>query len=592
MISVVGIPIGMAAAVGLLLTFVATPLVRLLAFRVGLVAHPKADRWHRAPVPMLGGVAIAVATLGALAVSPVRALPIWLVVGGATFAALIGLIDDFRTLKPQTKLLAQIAIAGVFVVLDLRLRLTGVEFIDMLLTVGWVVGITNAFNLLDNMDGLAAGIAAIAMFFRTMFFLTDGYTEGAIASATVCAVATAFLAFNFNPARIFMGDTGSLFLGTLVAGLSLVGLFPYSRGILSVLLWPVLVLLVPIFDTTLVSVARTLAGRPISQGGRDHSSHRLVALGLSERQAVLVLYFVAIVAGAVALFSYNYGLSYTGTLVGLLVLGTLMFGTYLGRLKVYPENTDRRVAADAIAFVTDFSYKRQVATVVIDFALVVLAFYTAWVLRFEGAFTASEAYFLQALPIVMLVEPLAFALFRTYQGVWRYTGLDDLVTLTKSATVGCLVSMVFIRAAYGPGPSRSVFILNWILLVVFVATGRIFMRLMGERLRPRTAAEGRVLIYGAGDGGVLVLRELRNNAQLGRDVVGFVDDDPGKFRTRIHGVPVLGGVDTLAELLERHDVTEVVIATDKVTADRLARVTEVCERRNIVLSTARMRLEA
>ena len=103
--------IAMAATIGVLLTLVCTPVVRLLAFRVGLVAHPKADRWHRESVPMLGGVAIALATLVALAVSPVRALPVWLVVGGAAAAALVGLVDDFRSLKPQTKLLAQLAIA-------------------------------------------------------------------------------------------------------------------------------------------------------------------------------------------------------------------------------------------------------------------------------------------------------------------------------------------------------------------------------------------------------------------------------------------------------------------------------------------------
>jgi UDP-GlcNAc:undecaprenyl-phosphate/decaprenyl-phosphate GlcNAc-1-phosphate transferase len=508
------------------------------------------------------------------------------------FAALVGLIDDARTLRPQTKLIAQIAIAGLFVALGLRLRLTGIEVFDMLITIGWVVGISNAFNLLDNMDGLAAGIAAIAMLFRTAFFLTDGYLEGAVASAVLCAVSSTFLVFNFNPARIFMGDTGSLFLGTLVAGLSLVGEFAYSRGIFSVLLWPVLILLVPIFDTALVSIARTLARRPISQGGRDHSSHRLVALGLSERQAVLVLYLVAALAGTIALFSYRVGVSNTATLVGLLVIGTIMFGTYLGRLKVYPEGAEARGAGDVIALVADFSYKRQVATVVIDFALVVIAFYTAWLLRFEDTFSSSEAYFLHALPIVILVEPLAFAFFRTYQGVWRYTGLDDLLILVKGATIGAVVSFVVVRLAYGPGPSSSVFILNWILLVVLVAAGRLFMRLMGERLRPRTNADGRVLIYGAGDGGVLVLRELRNNAMLRREVVGFIDDDPGKLRTRIQGVPVLGDLASLDDVAARLGVSEIVIATDKVTADRLARLTEFCERGGLVFTTARMRLEA
>src|SRR5690606_34858751 len=144
-------------------------------------------------------------------------------------------------------------------------------------------------------------------------------------------------AYNFNPASIFMGDTGSLFVGFMVAGLSLVGGWPYSRGTALVLVLPVLVVLVPIFDTTFVTLARLLAGRPVSQGGRDHTSHRLVALGMTERQAVLTLYALAAGGGGIAWLSYRYGLSYGAVLALLLALGTALFGTFLGRLQVYPE---------------------------------------------------------------------------------------------------------------------------------------------------------------------------------------------------------------------------------------------------------------
>src|SRR5262249_53421537 len=159
--------------------------------------------------------------------------------------------------------------------------------------------------LLDNMDGLAAGVAAITAGIKLGLFLMDGNWAGAYASACFVGACLGFLALNFNPARIFMGDAGSMFLGFFVAGLSTIGGIPDSRPPVSVLIGPVAVMLVPIFDTVLVTVLRVMAGRPISQGGRDHTSHRLVIAGLTERRAVLTLYGLAATAGAVGIATRN-----------------------------------------------------------------------------------------------------------------------------------------------------------------------------------------------------------------------------------------------------------------------------------------------
>ena len=171
------------------------------------------------------------------------------------------------------------------------------------------------------MDGLAAGIGLIAAAFRCYFFLEDGNLAGAWLAGALAGALAGFLLFNFQPASVFMGDTGSLFIGLMVGGLNVMGPSPYSRGTVAVLLLPVLLLLVPLFDTAFVTVARTMAGRSVAQGGRDHTSHRLVALGLSERGAVLALWAMALASGGVAVLSYRYGLPYTATLVGLLVAG-------------------------------------------------------------------------------------------------------------------------------------------------------------------------------------------------------------------------------------------------------------------------------
>ena len=303
------------------------PVCKWIAVRVGCVSAPKADRWHQRPTPLLGGLAIVLPVLVGVIVSGDVAEHGTLV-ACAGLIALVGLLDDIVTLSPATKLVAQIALASVFVFMGYRLHWVESLTLDSLLTLFWVVGITNAFNLLDNMDGLCAGIALHRGHGISVWFGPDaaggrGGGGGLYLPLLVGAVA-GFLFYNVNPASIFMGDAGSLFLGMSLAGVSLESAAlaaPGDRSLLAVVAAPVLILMIPILDTTLVTLSRLLSGRSASQGGRDHSSHRLVAIGLSERRAVAVLWGLAALAGVSGFYirSLDVGSS-------VLVASTLLLG--------------------------------------------------------------------------------------------------------------------------------------------------------------------------------------------------------------------------------------------------------------------------
>lgn len=576
--------------VALLVSIAATLACERIARRVGLVTPPRADRWHREPTPLLGGVAIIVATLApiVLAGAPSR-LALFLLL--ALVMGAVGLLDDVRSLRPQVKLVAQIVLAGALIQFGWLLRLTDLPVVNVLLTLLWVVGITNAFNLLDNMDGLAAGLATIAAAFRLAFSLMDGDLESARVTAAFLGATTGFLVRNFPPARIFMGDAGSLFIGFFLSGVCLVGETAYSRGIAAVLVLPVLIVLIPIFDTTFVTLTRLLTGRPVSQGGRDHTSHRLVGLGISERRALAVLGGLSLLSGALGLLSYGYGFTYTLALLALLLVALLLLGVHLSRVQ-----TIRPVAGaedrTVVRLVADFPFKRQVATVAIDLVLIVTAYYSAYLLRFEGAFDAHRTVFLRTVGPVIVLQVLALAALGNYRGLWRYTGLGDLLRLFRGATVGVGATVLYLVFTIRfEGLSRAVFVLDWLVLVVLLAASRVSFRLLAELLRSPPGDSRRVLIYGAGDGGELALRELRKNTRLRREPVGFVDDDRSKLGTRIHEVPVLGNLAAVEPLLDAHRVAEVIVASEQIPAERIRQLEAICASRGIPVARAVWRIE-
>ncbi len=291
------------AASALVLAVGATPLMRRVALHLGVIDQPNARKIHVNPVPLLGGAAIYIAFIVTLWILGDRRY-VNEVVGiflGATMMSLMGVVDDRWGLGSYVKLGGQFLAAGILVYSGVQVRLFG-DWLDVAITLVWVVGITNAMNLLDNMDGLSGGVAMIAAtFFALLASLSNQYLVGALAAALAGACA-GFLFYNWNPAHIFMGDTGSLFIGFLLAAVAIKLRFPSSSLAVTWMI-PLMVLAVPIFDTTLVFISRLRRGKnPLTTPGKDHLSHRLAQLTGSRREAVLLCYLIGGATGLVAVF--------------------------------------------------------------------------------------------------------------------------------------------------------------------------------------------------------------------------------------------------------------------------------------------------
>jgi UDP-GlcNAc:undecaprenyl-phosphate GlcNAc-1-phosphate transferase len=588
-------PWAMAAA-GFVLSLAATFAVRQTARRYGFVAKPKSDRWHKRPTAMYGGIAIfVVTTILYLAFIPKTPASIVLI-SASTLLFAVGLLDDTLNIKPYQKLIGQLI--GVLIVISfgLRLPLTGNELIDIAITTVWLVGITNAINLLDNMDGLAAGIAAIAAILLAIGFAANGQTDELLLTLAFIGALCGFLVFNFNPASIFMGDCGSMFVGFLLAGsvlLNQVG--GRSRGLFSVLAVPVLILFVPIFDTTFVTVIRKLWGRKASQGGRDHTSHRLVALGLSERSAVLLLYGLAILAGAISFFVGRLQTIRSLALISLFTAVLVIIGVFLSRVKVYEDAHDPSAEKNAVfAFIINISHKRRIFEVFLDILLITLAYYFSYVLLL-GAFEDGGNWdlFLKTLPLLIILKLGSFLLFGVYRGLWRYTSISDVVIFTKAAAFGSVLSVVAVLLLYRfENFSRTVFILDGILLLWALIASRMAFRIIRQLLPIPINAEGRrVLIYGAGDGGEMVLRELRNNPEWSYQPVGFVDDDPLKKNKVINGLRVFDPNGSLGKICEEQRVAEILISTKSISSDKLKKIREVCRETGVSVKRAQIKIE-
>jgi UDP-GlcNAc:undecaprenyl-phosphate GlcNAc-1-phosphate transferase len=312
--------VGFATSLGL------TPLTRAIALRLGVVAIPNQRNIHTDHKPLMGGLAIYIAFALALLLfsPPQHIVEFAAVLSGSAFLALVGLADDRYNLGINVRLVAQTIAAVGLIIANIHIQLFDNPLIDYPLTILWVVGLTNAINFLDNMDGLAAGLTAIAAAFFTLIAFNENLTLVSSLAAALMGSAVGFLIYNFNPASTFMGDMGALVLGFVLAVLGIK--LEFGTQPLGVT-WmvPLLVLAMPIFDISLVVFTRILEGRPPMQGGKDHTSHRLMSMGLSQRKTIFVLYsacfFFGILGFLVSIEPPNHSLLLG--LAGLVLLGIL-----------------------------------------------------------------------------------------------------------------------------------------------------------------------------------------------------------------------------------------------------------------------------
>jgi UDP-GlcNAc:undecaprenyl-phosphate GlcNAc-1-phosphate transferase len=586
------------SALGVLLL---TPLVIRLARRLEWVSYPREDRWHGRPTALMGGIAIyGAATVGLFAIlSPEE---VWAVWGGATLMFAVGAVDDLADVQPAAKLTAQVVATGLLLYAGYAFGTHWPLWLSLPITLLWVLGITNAVNLLDNMDGLAAGIAGIAAVVMAVFAgLIENPTAVALGGA-VGGAALGFLVFNYEPARIFMGDCGSLFLGFVVAALALVVQQQAGGyGQVAVGLVPLAVLAVPILDTTLVTCTRRLAGRPVSQGGRDHTSHRLVFLGLSERHAVLTLYGLSLCTGGLSLAVLFVDATLFYALTTFVGIGLGVFGVHVARASMHRTDAtqgDGRAASslDPRRVLHDlFGHRWKAAGgIFVDALLVGAAFVVAHHLRYEGGITAlQEARMLEALPLVVGAKVSTFYAMGLYGGIWRHAGTPELVR-TGMATIVAAGATFGVYAALHEGAtmSVSVLVIDWMTVILAVVAVRFGFRGLRQCFAATRSAGRRVLLYGAGDAGMLTLRELRRNDALDRQPVGFIDDDPLKQDQTIQGVKVRGTGDELVQVCRDHDVDEVIVTTTTMPTDRQRAVSRRCRDANIPCAAFNVTVES
>ena len=507
---------------------------------------------------------------------------IWL---GMTFLFILGLLDDFLHIKPQTKLVGQILAATLVAFLGFRLHWFNSLTLDTMITMAWIVGIINAFNLLDNMDGLCAGIACVAATILTILYWNID-PEAALIAMAIAGALAAFLVFNFKPASIFMGDCGSLAIGFSLAVLSLYYAETKPASVLHRIAVPVMLLLVPIFDTTLVTFIRLLSGRKASVGGRDHASHRLVLMGFSETRAVLSLYGIGFIAGLAALFVGQSDTLTSPVVIIPVIIAILLMGIYLAQLRVYPEKEFSLLRDQPYTPVlVELTYKRQILQVLFDLGLIAFAYYLSYRLRFSGAdFSYYFKVFLNSLPTVIACKFIAFFSMGIYRGLWGSMGSSDIVVFVKASSLATILSVAAVTFIYRfVDFSKGIFVIDWLLTNAFLLGTRGSFRYFIDTLKRKRLGGEKALIYGAGQGGELLLRELLNNEKLKIKPIGFIDDDNLKTGKRLQGFPILGTFDDLDRLARKYGVGNLLISFDKRRPKKINKIKVFCRENNMVL---------
>ena len=539
----------------------------------------------------MGGIAIALATtIGFLVVLARPAVAadflLWGPVLGVSLAMfVVGVLDDRLQLSPVAKLVSSLAIGGflVFALSDTEPNAPG-QALQTLVAVVWFAGVCHAFNLLDNMDGLAAGVAFIATAFFAYLLSNELGPAMVVLLASLAGALIGFLFWNRPTARLFMGDSGSLFIGAMLASTSLVPVLRGGVALSSPIVPIALILAVPLFDTAFVLVLRRLAGRKASKGGTDHVSHRLVSLGFSERTAVRFLYLLGVISGGVAaVMVLNDRPEPQLPIVAAFGVVMTLVGIYLARVPAYNAEDFLALQKSSFApFLKDLAFRWHAGQVLLDLILITVCYYAAYRLRFEGEdFDNFLQSFIVSLPIVLGCKLAALYASGLYQRSWDTFGLRDLSVVVRGVAVGTLLSVASAFYLYREVPSsRAVFIFDAILLATAIVATRVSFRMMNLAAATRNKRSRRVLVYGAGNFGRLLVREMRANTAWNMNPVAFIDDDAAKIHHWIVGVPVRGSIDSLETTMQQYGVDEVILSSRAINGSIETRIREICTRIN------------
>ncbi len=566
---------------------------------VGRQASAGEERWRTDSVSRFGGVAILVAFLLGAAVLAVggriHTLRLTGFVAAVFVIAAAGLVDDLKGLSPLQKVITQILATAILLATGTTVEIVGGP-LGTVLTFVWVIAITNAMNLLDNMDGLAAGVGLVSALVLAAHAHIGDLGEVVAVGLILAAAIAGFLPFNFRPnrpARIFMGDSGSQLIGFSLSWLALAASSGQASSLAAAFAVPVIVLAIPILDTAFVSTMRVIEGRRISQGGRDHTSHRLVLSGLSETRAVALLIGASGALGASS-FVYARYKSVPLALVGVALSAAVLVYFLRGLLRARAASgaatpDDEPTQGEWVSLETTRLHKRRLLEGLVDFVLIAAAYYLAYILRYDRLPSTENARLIvESFPFVLAIRYIALWYFGLYKGLWRYVGIGDIARVGKAVLLSEVVTVAALTVVFRfHGYSRSLFVIDGILCFLLVAGSRAAERGIGEWLvRMRDQRDlPTALIIGAGNGGVALARELRTRGEF--VLAGFVDDDPAKMGARAQGAQVVGGTANIEMILDRYRPEVVYVTIPDAPRERLQHVEAACQHAGARCTTIR-----
>jgi FlaA1/EpsC-like NDP-sugar epimerase/UDP-N-acetylmuramyl pentapeptide phosphotransferase/UDP-N-acetylglucosamine-1-phosphate transferase len=586
-----GVGIGVIASI---LSYVCVGWYRTWAEKWRILDFPNERSSHTLPTARGGGLVIVALTL-------IGIWGLWAVFGpwsqsgvlsiytlGAVVVAGVSLLDDLRTLPNWMKFIAHSlgalsVIAGFGYWDTLTLPIIGtlhLGWAGTVITFLWIVGVTNAYNFMDGIDGIAAGQGVIAGLGWAVIGGVNGQSVVGFLGVLIAATSLGFLGHNWPPARVFMGDVGSAFLGYTFAALPL--MFTgrtVGPGTTAPLMWAILLIWPFLFDTGYTLLRRLIKGENILIAHRSHLYQRLVAVGHTHG-LVTILYVLLAIAGALAAQVW----SPVAVVENMVVVAILPFFGIALLVAVW--ESERRHAVRHAEIPAPFLRYRRVVIVLFQLCLLAISYYLSFLLRFD--FNLNSPYrraFLLTLPFVLLVKLPVFYYFRLLAGWWRYVGMSDLLDIIKAAGVSAPLVFGAVYWVHGlVGYPRSIFIVDPILTVFVVGGTRFAVRAYYESARLHLT-HANTLIVGAGRAGSGIARELRGNERLEYNLVGFVDDDPTKKGVRVEGIKVLGSTDELPRLIEDNDVAHILIAIPSATGKQMQAIIEKCRQCKVAFKT-------
>lgn len=598
----------LAFAIPAILVMLLTPCAIHFAASVGAIDLPNERKIHQHPIPRLGGIAVCIGFLLSLLVllhvSPIKHIssPLVALQGVSFIVALmivffVGVSDDIRSINPGKKFLAQAIAATVVFIGGFRISTVTsflthepltLGWLEFPVTVLWIVGITNAFNLIDGLDGLASGVGIMAALSMSAISYFSGEIGTALVALALAGAITGFLRYNFHPAKIFLGDSGSLLIGFTLAVLSISTSTKGSTAFAIVI--SMLALGVPIMDTVLAMLRRLLVSFLPDQKKRSgifsklhsmflpdkrHIHHQLIAMGFSHQKVVLLLYLVSFIFGAGA-----FAVTILNNLWASLVLAVLALAMVAGiRQLKYKEMAFLSNGMLLPLYEWPVTHQRMFQAF-LDVAFSAIAF----VLTYNLTQTSNEPLkrAMDLVPLVTLVcgtQLAIFSLSGLYKRVYRYAEIGDVLKIVKTtvfavAATGIILAVVSQKMIH---MNIAVHVTDFYLLTSLVVGSRISYHVLNFLFRKKNSAGRGVVIYGARMNGILTLQYILHNENLHLHPVGFLDDDPSLEGKTVSGYPVFGGHWKLRAILRKHNIEEILIASDTMRPEILNRIKQFAE---------------